>query len=324
MKSFKICQIGCGGMSVRGHGPALMKYAAEHAGTILAGCCDLNEAKAKEFKNAFGFQKTYIHWRKMLDEISPDAVSMAVPVKFTADIASEIIRLGFNLITEKPPGMTVWECSEILQAIEKSDARALAAFNRRYMPLIKKLVSMIGDTIPEHIRYDFFRTGRKDADFSTTAIHGIDTVKMMAASDYKTININYQPLESTPVGNIFLSGEMKAGTTVSINFYPDSGLTAERVTVISGGKTWFLSIPIWECPDYPGKILCYLNGELIEEINGKETDKFISSGFYDEHRDFYEAVRNGKPVPHEIADSMQSVHIMEFIRNKKKYFSNKT
>ena len=303
-------------MSVRGHGPAMKKYATDYPGTILAGCCDLDTKKAEEFKLSFGFQKAYSDWRYMLKEVNPDAVSLVVPVKFTSEMAIEIVESGYNLLTEKPPGMSSEECSGIIKAVNESGVKAAAAFNRRYMPLVKQLTAkLLGGTI-EYLRYDFFRSGRKDNDFSTTAIHGIDTAKMITGSKYSSIEVTYQPLESTLVGNIFVNGKMESGATVSINFYPDSGLTAERVTVISCGETYFLNIPIWDCPDYPGSLLHYKNGKLIKEIAGAFTEKFISSGFYDEHRDFYEALRNDHPVPHEIKDSLQSVEIMEIIRSK--------
>ena len=313
MKSFKICHIGCGGMSLRGHGPALKKYVAEYSNTVLAGCCDLNREKAAEFASLYSFNKSYTDWKMMLDELKPDAVSLVVPVKFT----SEIVSLGYNLLTEKPPGMTVEECTEIINATKRSGVKVTAAFNRRYMPMVKRLFEMLNGKKIEHIRYDFFRNGRKDADFSTTSIHGIDTVKMLSRSSYKNLDIEYQSLESTPVGNIFLSGVMDSGTTISINFYPDSGLTAERATVTAGGETYFLNTPIWDCPDYPGNILYYKNGILENEVVGEAYDMFITSGFYDEHKDFYEAVRRDLPVSHKIDDSLQSIEIMELIRHKK-------
>lgn len=317
MKNIKICHIGCGGMSLRGHGPALKKYVNEFSDTVLAGCCDLDLEKATEFASLYGFDKAYTDWKKMLEELKPNAVSLAVPVKFTSKIAVEIISMGYNLLTEKPPGMTVEECADIIDATKLSNTKTAAAFNRRYMPLVKNLFEMLDNKKIEHIRYDFFRYGRKDADFSTTSIHGIDTVKMLSRNSYKNLAIEYQSLESTPVSNIFINGVMDSGATISINFYPDSGLTAERATVTAGGETYFLNIPIWDCPDYPGSILYYNNGVLKDELVGRADDMFITSGFYDEHKDFYEAVRNDLPVSHEINDSLQSVQIMELIRNKK-------
>ena len=43
---FKICLIGCGSVATSGHGPSLQKYVATHPDTLLAGCCDLDAAKA--------------------------------------------------------------------------------------------------------------------------------------------------------------------------------------------------------------------------------------------------------------------------------------
>lgn len=316
MMNFKICQIGCGAMSERGHGPALMKYAKDYPGAILAGCCDLDEDRAKSFKSTFGFQKAHKNWRDMVTEINPDAVSLVVPVNVTAEMAVSILDLGYNLITEKPPGMTPGQCMSVMAAQRNSGKKAVAAFNRRYMPIVKALVARISKPV-RHIKYDFFRAGRKDADFSTTAIHGIDTVKMISGYNYKEIDIRYQDLDATPVGNIFLSASMEDGGTASLNFYPDAGFTAERATVILDNELFLLNIPVWGCFDLPGSLLHFRNNSIVDKLEGDQSDQFILNGFFDEHRDFYESVRNGLPVPHEIADSYQSVEIMELIRLRK-------
>lgn len=323
--NFKICHIGCGSISTRGHGPAIKKYSEEYPGTILAGCCDMDMIKANVFKDKYEFKTAYTDWNEMLEKEKPDAVSLVVPVNQTTVISIGIVGKGFNLITEKPPGMTKKDCGEIIDAINKSGVKASVAFNRRYMPLVKKLSALLdseGKQKLNNIKYDFYRVGRKDRDFSTTAIHGIDTVKMLAGCDYSKLEIRYQPIEGTPAGNIFIQGKMSSGATVSINFYPDSGITAERAVINSSSNTYFINMPIWDCEDYPGKILYYKNGKLEKKIKGKETDMYISSGFYDEHADFYNAVRNGKSVQYEVSDSLQSVEIMECIRLKKDTYNN--
>lgn len=315
MKTFKICHIGCGGMSVRGHGPALKKYAEDYPDTTRAGCCDLDLTRAEKFAEAYGFDKAFAGWEEMLDEITPDAVSLAVPVQYTAEMSVAILKKGYHLLTEKPPGMNTGQCMAIMLAAEESGRKAAAAFNRRYMPLVKSLKEKLGVKPIRHIKYDFFRSGRKDADFSTTAIHGIDTVKMIAGCSYGDLAVTYQKLGTTPVGNIFITGTTDFDATVSLNFYPDSGFTAERATVILDDETFFLNIPVWGCYDHPGSLMHFKKNELVELIEGEDTEQFILNGFYDEHRDFYESVRNGAPVPHAISDSLQSVEIMELIRN---------
>ncbi|HPQ46471.1 MAG TPA: Gfo/Idh/MocA family oxidoreductase [Clostridia bacterium] len=315
--TFRICHIGCGAMSVRGHGPALMKYAADYPDTEISACCDVDYTRAVAFCDEFGFKRAYSDWKKMLEDEKPDAVSLVVPVDLTSGMSVEILGLGFHLITEKPPGMTVEQCSAIVEASQRSDKNAGVMFNRRYMPLVKEMAEILKGREVEYLRYDFYRTGRKDADFSTTAIHGIDTAQMLAGGIYSEMSFTYQPLKTTPVGNILLSGITNKGTRVEMNFYPDSGMNAERSVIISEGSTFFLNIPIWDCPDYPGSIMEYRNGVLVREIHGRMTDMFISSGFYDEHRDFYESVRSGGPSPADMTQHMRAVELMEAIRYMK-------
>ena len=47
--SFKICTIGCGQHASKYHGPSYAQYAATEPDTVLAACCDIDEAKAAKF-----------------------------------------------------------------------------------------------------------------------------------------------------------------------------------------------------------------------------------------------------------------------------------
>jgi len=315
--TFRICHIGCGGMSVRGHGPALKKYRDGFTDTELAACCDLDIDKARVFAGDFGFIKAYSDWRKMLKEENPDAVSLVVPVSKTASMAVEILSMGYNLNTEKPPGMSPGECKCIIDASLKSGKKLGVMFNRRYMPIVKKMAEVLSDRKVDYLRYDFYRTGRKDIDFSTTAIHGIDTAQMLAGELLNDVSIEYQELDTTPVGNIFITGLTGNGTRVQMNFFPDSGMNGERVFATAEGFAYFLHIPIWDCPDYPGVLREYENGKQISEYTGELSDGFIASGFYDEHRDFYESIRKNGVSPADMKGHLRSVEIMEGIRMRK-------
>ena len=318
--TFKICHIGCGGMSERGHGPALNKYRNDYIGTELTACCDIDAGKAERFSHDHGFAGYYSDWKEMLGKEHPDAVSLVVPVLFTSKIAAEILEMGYNLTTEKPPGMTFGECRGIIKAAETSKAKLGVMFNRRYMPLVKETADILKGREIEYLRYDFYRTGRNDKDFSTTAIHGIDAAQMLAGGLYSEMSFLYQSLKTNSVGNIFASGVTDMGTRVELNFYPDSGMNAERVVIISEGSTFFINIPIWDCPDYPGSIQEFRGGKLVSEMCGERTEMFISSGFYDEHRDFYESIRSNGKSPADMQQHLISVRIMESIRYRSNTF----
>jgi predicted dehydrogenase len=57
----KVCMIGCGGFASLCHGPAQRRCARESPEVELAGCCDTDADRAREYGKAFGylpFQRT--------------------------------------------------------------------------------------------------------------------------------------------------------------------------------------------------------------------------------------------------------------------------
>ena len=125
----------------------------------------------------------------------------------------------------------------MIAAAEKSGLPNQVAFNRRYAPLVRELKNRLeASSRPEDIqnlRYDFFRINRRDADFATTAIHGIDTVRFLAGAPYRRVRFHYQPFPALgpTVANLFMDCEMTSGATAQINFCPVTGVIIERATV---------------------------------------------------------------------------------------------
>ena len=322
----RICVIGCGGLSSRAHGPSLAKYAANHPGTELTACCDLDSAKATRYRQANGFLRQYNDFREMLNVETPDAVCLYVPVTETARMSIQLLDLGVPVLLEKPPGMTVDECTAMINASESTGTANQVAFNRRYTPLVARLRESLRSGFAEsdiqNIRYDFFRINRCDADFSTTAIHGIDTVRFLAGVDYEEIRFTYQPFpELGPTtANIYLECTFRSGATAQLNFCPVSGVLIERATVNLFNHTYFLDVPIWQAFDFPGRLRHLHKGETVEDVEGSQlgdgTELFELSGFYHENAAFLDDIREGRSPEGNIRSGLQSVAIAEAIRNR--------
>ena len=105
-------------------------------------------------------------------------------------MAIDIMKKGFNIILEKPPGKDVDEINEMITEAKKANVNVRVAFNRRYAPLLIKLKELIKESGEEitNITYQMYRHNRRESDFSTTAIHAIDAVKYIAEVDYKKVN----------------------------------------------------------------------------------------------------------------------------------------
>ena len=319
---FKICIVGCGGMSSGGHGPAVKHYEKLHPGTKLVACCDIVEERAREYAQRVGIPNYYTDMDVMFEAEKPDAVCLIVPVPLTAELACKILAKGYPLIVEKPPGANPDETRKMIEAAK--GIPNVVSFNRRYMPLVKKAVAMInewgGPDCIIDINYRMVRYNRRDPDFSSTAIHGIDLVRHICGCDYKTIDFRYKklPQYGETVANIFLNGEMDNGIFVNLEFLPVSGVVTERLEINTHHGVISLYLPPFDTTyDAPGKLLHFSENKLTQEICGDKNDpSFLFGGFYDENADFFNDVRQGKMPVGDIATGLQPVEVAECIKNR--------
>ncbi len=319
----KICTIGCGNHATLVHGPSYNKYSETVPNTVLAACCDFDEEKAKNFKEAFGFKRYYTDMLKMLEIEKPDAVCIVVPERLICQTSISVMEKGYPILLEKPPGLNKEETLRMIAVAEKTGVINQVAFNRRHIPLLKKLKEEMEkhskNTI-QSIFYEFYRFDRKDTAFETTAIHGIDAVKHIIGCDYRDIRFTYQemPHIGKNVANMFLDCTFENGIIARLNFCPCAGVIVDRACVNALDHTFFLHTPIWDGFDTPGKLVHIKSGRLESEIFGSNLDcgekMFETNGFYDENRTFFENIRYGIRNVDDIKSGLQAVEIAECIK----------
>ena len=325
---FKICLIGCGYMTRDGHGPSCKKYVEEHEDVILAACSDIKIEAAEAACANFGFQRAYTDYLEMVEKEKPDVVMVITPVALTKEVSIALLERKIPVLLEKPPGMSVEENEQIHEAAIRNNVPARVAFNRRYTPLLRALKEEIAQIDQPVLDVDcmFVRKGRKDVDFSTTAIHGIDTVRYLSGSEYKRVHLLYQDLmfDNKEVTNIKMNAEMKNGSTTSATFIPCGGCVMERITVNLCGYSLFVQLPIAGGIDIPGKLVCMKNGKIYKTILGEELVQEYtlheSNGFYNESRIFFDELRQGKWPVSDVITGQTSVAIAQCIREKKELY----
>ena len=326
---FKICVIGCGGMSSGGHGPSYKKYKEDYKDVCLAACCDLDEEKAKEYKEKFGFEKYYTNYDEMFEKENPDVVCLMAPVSLTKKLSVDIMKKGYNIIMEKPPGANVSETKEMIEAGEESGVFVRCAFNRRYAPLVIKLKECIKNKRIYNITYQMYRHSRKESTFYTTAIHAIDAVKNIVGSDYKKINITFQELPEIGEGvaNFYLDCDFENGVKGFISLVPQGGAVVERITVNTPDESWFVELPFWNNLDVPGRIRGIKKNEVFFDVSGAELAKtgemFEEMGFYEENRSFFELIKSGVKPYSDLKSGLQSMEIAECLEKRISVYENK-
>jgi myo-inositol 2-dehydrogenase/D-chiro-inositol 1-dehydrogenase len=325
--SFAICTVGCGGLARSMHGPSLALYRQRHPDVTLAACCDLDVEKARAFRDSFGFASWYTDLRAMIDAEKPDALTLIVPPGDTARLAVEVLDRGCPLLTEKPPGLNRSETLSMVAAARRSGAATMVAFNRRYMPISVRLKEVMAEPsfpAPEHVHYDFYRVGRTDEDFATTAVHAIDTVRFIAGSDYDSVRLRYRARERPAVGDVFLDCRFASGCTAWITFCPVSGIEMERVVVTARDVTLIAELPGWDAAGPAGSLLRFVGNKRRDEaprslsLSGELPCERL--GFYGENATFFDALRQGARPSGPVEEALQVVEISDCLRRGKELY----
>lgn len=320
--ALKVCLIGCGGMATHGHGPAFQKYAGENNQIELRACCDVDASKAEQFSAAFGFAKAYTDMDEMLRVEKPDAVSLIVPVHLTESMSIKLLEAGIPVILEKPPGMNREQTMRMMEVAERTGTIHQVAFNRRFMPMIRRFRDLRQGCNAHLWQYEFYRCGRKDADFSTTSIHAIDTVRFLAGNDYEKVNFEYlpNPAGEEYVPTILLDASFRDGQKARITFVPASGVSAERCIMHGGNEIISATLPYHGAESMDGNggsIVLFRNNELCLHEAAPETDEdFVCNGFYGENVNFLECVQKGIHPMDDIASGLQAVDIADSLRKR--------
>jgi predicted dehydrogenase len=323
----KICVIGCGGIASSSHGPALAHYAALHEDMELAACCDTRPERAQCFLASFRFARSYGAYRQMVAAEQPDAICLFVPPLRTAEIACDLLRRDIPLLLEKPPGLTLSEAMKIHKAAQEMRTPHLVAFNRRFTPLVERFKKEFFNTFQpgdiQHIHYEMARVNRADPDFSTTAIHGIDAAAFLAGSAYRQVNFHYQPLpmHGETVANTYLDCRFESGAAAHLAFLPVTGALTERVSIFAHQHAFYLELPLSSGYDHDGRLLHLEKGTPVLEVSGPEAaggaEDWRLNGFYAENAAFFDSIRAGVCPPSGIETTLQSVAIMEAMRERR-------
>ncbi|AZN43062.1 Gfo/Idh/MocA family oxidoreductase [Paenibacillus albus] len=317
--------IGCGWHSRAAHGPSLKQYNAEHSELQLAACCDVDAEAAESYRTDFGFDSAYTSYEIMLAEERLDAVWVLVPEQLTTVVSLKVMDAGAALLLEKPPGINTAEVIQLCEQAKLKNIKHRVAFNRRHVPLVRKLISKLQAQAQQGKRiysltYDMIRVKRTDHDFSTTAIHAIDAAKWIAGADYESLRFRYDDLSAISAGlvNITAEGTFRNGIRAQLNCYPHSGMARELVTVRGEGFTYELHMPLMENAGSFVGLICSERGH-VESISAAE-DWQLAFGFYDENASFLDALREGGAhllgLEGDLHSSIQSVEIMDTIRGR--------
>lgn len=127
----KYALIGCGRIS-RNHIKAVLNNNLE-----LTAVCDVNPEHMESLLQEYNLQndisiKRYTDYKEMLKENEVELVSIATESGLHAEIAIYCIKLGINVIIEKPMAMSMEDADEIVRLSEEKHVKVSACHQNRF------------------------------------------------------------------------------------------------------------------------------------------------------------------------------------------------
>jgi UDP-N-acetyl-2-amino-2-deoxyglucuronate dehydrogenase len=132
----KFAIVGCGRIAQR-HAEHIAKR-----GELIA-VCDVVEEKAQQLAATYG-AKPYTSYMDMLQsEPTIDVIAICSPNGLHAQHSIEALKAGYHVLCEKPMGLSVKECGDMVQTAERANKRLFAIKQNRYNPPVAAVKEMI-------------------------------------------------------------------------------------------------------------------------------------------------------------------------------------
>ena len=314
----KYALIGCGRISTN-HITAAVNNSSK---LELCAVCDIvpermEQLLSKHSREKDSSIKRYTDYKKMLDEISPELVSIATESGSHAEIALYCIDKGINVIIEKPMAMSMKDADEIIRRSEKMGVKVCACHQNRFNVAVQKTRKALeagrfgklshGSV---HVRWNRNREYYDQAKWRGTwaedggclmnqCIHGIDLLRWMLGDNvdevYGTTRRQFHDyLEAEDIGMAVVKFSNGAVATVegTTNVYPRNleeslYIFGEKGTVKLGG-TSTNNIDVWDFSDEN-------DSDIVNKGLKEATSNVYGNGHTSLFADVIDAVENDRP-----------------------------
>lgn len=155
MNTLRIGIVGCGEATQLLHLPSLYQLGKRFQVTAL---CDVSPTVLKEVARLWQVDKTFSDYHNLIEQGAVDAVLVANPHAYHAEVVLAAIRAGKHVLVEKPMCLTLREADEIIAAQRETGVTVQVGYMRRYAPAfvqacrLVKEISLVTFHLKRYIR----------------------------------------------------------------------------------------------------------------------------------------------------------------------------
>ena len=301
-----------------GYGAIATKHrkALEEAGFEVLATCNRSK-KSNRGALEEGIPMVYTDFHKMINELKPEAILIAVSSENIYNVTCEIIPYSIPLLIEKPTGNNIVEHNKLLELSIKHETPVMVGVNRRHYSLFEKIFKLIGgkekirnvliewSEPPKKLEARGYSNQQISNIIFSNSIHGIDMLCWLVGG------IKKPTIHTKNLGNfrwfMNISGISKKGVVYNFNSCWDSPVPW-RVVIYSEQRRFVLS---------PLETLEYIDNKWNRiKIQPENYDIDYKAGFYNQAIAFKELVLSGINDKASLESVTNSMEICQLLYNK--------
>jgi predicted dehydrogenase len=141
MNKLRVCVIGVGTM-----GSLHLNVFATMKETEVVGVADIELEKAETQATLYGKSiKCYTDYRKMIDELKPDAVAIAIPDSMHKEPVLAALAAGAHVLVEKPLATKLADSDQMIEYAKKCGKTLMVNFSHRWIPQYFKAKELVAE-----------------------------------------------------------------------------------------------------------------------------------------------------------------------------------
>jgi len=321
-RKVKVALIGAGSMANSVHYPSLASF----DDVRIVALCDVDRQRLRKTARRFSIPRTFVDYRRMLDETKPDAVYALMPPHQLYDVAADILEKGRHLFIEKPPGVTTFQTECLAKMAADQGLITSVGFQRRYHPMIRRCWEEVKKKGPVHQTVACFYKCQQPAKvhsyyrgaidiLRSDAVHAADALRFYCGlPDVRSVASEVRDLDAWYANtfNAIVHFDNDSVGILLANWR--TGRRFFKFEFHSCGASAFADI------DGEGKVWADNgNDPVLSTTNVAEAgaeDNHIVQGFLAENRAFIDAVKSGKELHNNLEDSVKTMRLSDMIYEK--------
>ncbi len=129
-KNWRIGIVGFGGIARGAHAPAY-----RDAGWSILAVADPDANAQKDAREKFGIQRIYTDYQELITDDDIEVIDLCTQPTLREEVVLAAAEVGKHLITEKPFGVTIEECTRMVEATDRAGIKLAVHQNYRWMKM---------------------------------------------------------------------------------------------------------------------------------------------------------------------------------------------